>query len=293
MELIRYIDRQTLQECQENVPGYGMLKWLYTNPLGKLTLHGVMKRKFVSVLGGWYMNSGLSRNQIAKFITEHDLDMSIYQLPEYGQFRTFNEFFYRKIKPEFRPVQEGCVSPADGKVLAFQSLNDIGKFFIKGTHFTTESFLLNENLAAKYTDGSMLIVRLAPNDYHRFHFPADGKISQTTAIQGSYFSVSPLALLQSLEIFTQNHRVYSSLSTSDYGDILIAEVGATLVGSVIQTYSPQSEVKKGDEKGYFAFGGSTVVLLFEKGSVQFDQDLLENTTRGYETMVQMGEQIGS
>ncbi|HYQ56234.1 MAG TPA: phosphatidylserine decarboxylase, partial [Draconibacterium sp.] len=141
--------------------------------------------------------------------------------------------------------------------------------------------------------GEMAIVRLAPPDYHRFHFPASGTASKSIKINGHYFSVSPLALQKSLEIFCENKREYCTLSTEEYGDILIVDVGATMVGSIIQTYEANTQVKKGDEKGYFAFGGSTLVLLFEKGKITFDADLVENTKKGMETTVKVGENIAS
>jgi phosphatidylserine decarboxylase len=146
-------------------------------------------------------------------------------------------------------------------------------------------------LAKKYKDGAMAIVRLAPADYHRFHFPASGKVSASKAINGHYFSVSPLALQRSLKIFCENYREYCILESPTFGDILISDVGATMVGSIIQTYKANSEIEKGDEKGYFAFGGSTLVLLFEKGKADFDADLTSNTKKGFETTIRMGEQI--
>lgn len=291
MESNSFIIRGTAEVIEERVPGGGMLKWMYNAPLGKLTLHALIKRKFVSALGGWFMNSRFSKKRIERFIKEYNMDMSPYVVPSDG-FQTFNEFFYRKVKPTSRPIGSGVISPADGKVLAFPSLKDVRSFFVKGSEFTAQSFLNNPTLAQKYADGAMLIVRLAPVDYHRFHFPATGKITASTVIKGHYFSVSPLALKKSLEIFCQNQREYSILTTQDHGDILFSEVGATMVGSIIHTYTPNTTINKGDEKGYFAFGGSTVVLLFEKGKITFSQDLIENTQKGIETVVKMGETIG-
>ena len=291
MESNSFIIRGTNKVIEEQIPSAGMLKWLYNAPVGKLTLNALMKRKFVSALGGAFMNSRLSQKRINRFIQEYKMDMSEYIVPPNG-YPTFNEFFYRKVKPTARPIGEGVVSPADGKVLAFPSLQAVHSFFVKGSAFTTKSFLLDEQVAEKYADGAMIIVRLAPTDYHRFHFPATGKITDSTVIKGHYFSVSPLALKKSLEIFCQNQREYSILTTDQYGDILFSEVGATMVGSIIHTYTPNSTVQKGDEKGYFAFGGSTVVSLFEKGKITLSQDLVENTQNGIETVVKMGETIG-
>jgi phosphatidylserine decarboxylase len=226
------------------------------------------------------------------FIENHQLDTREF-LKDPKEFTSFNDFFYRKLKPGSRPVQDGLVSPADGKVLAFEKMGHASKFFVKGNKFGIQDFLKDDSLAEKYQGGSMIIIRLAPSDYHRFHFPASGQAGETHPIKGHYYSVSPMALKKSIKIFCQNKREYCILNSSDMGDILMCEVGATMVGSILQTYSPNSTVDRGEEKGYFAFGGSTIVLLFEPGKVKIDADLLQNTEQGYETTVLMGEKIGS
>jgi phosphatidylserine decarboxylase len=292
MDNIKYIDRKTGQQKTEDVPGEGMLKWLYNTTSGKVALHVLLKRKVVSAAGGWFMDSHLSASRVQDFVIQNKINLNEYQVSDAKQFRTFNQFFYRKLKSNVRPIGQNIVSPADGKLLAFQSMKDVSGFFVKGVEFTTMDFLQNEKLTQKYHNGAMLIVRLAPADYHRFHFPADGKISESKQIKGHYFSVSPLALKKSFEIFCQNLREYSILSSPNYGDILISEVGATMVGGITQTYISDSEIKKGDEKGYFSFGGSTLVLLFEKDKIVFDKDLLQNTNKGLETVIKMGESIG-
>lgn len=277
----------------ENVPSEGMLKWLYASPLGKASLHLLFKRKVFSALGGWYMDSQLSKKRIQNFIEEHNIDMTECKTEAVSSYSTFNQFFYRKLKTVARPIGDQLISPADGKIVVFPKLADLESFFVKGSEFTVERFLQNTELAQKYQDGSMAIVRLAPPDYHRYHFPASGKASPPTKIKGHYFSVSPLALRGSLRIFCENKREYTILEGTKYGDIAIVDVGATMVGSIIQTYKANTEVKKGDEKGYFAFGGSTLVLLFEEGKIEFDQDLISNTQEGMETYIQMGENIAS
>ncbi len=292
MESLRYIERKSGSLTKEFVPSEGMLRWLYNSSLGKVTLNTLVKRKMLTRLGGWYMSSRFSKKKIDKFVAQYQVDLSNFKITDSKAYLNFNDFFFRKVRPEKRPIGNGVVSPADCKMLAFQSISDASSFFVKGSEFTVESFLKNKELANKYAEGSMLIARLAPADYHRFHFPASGLISESKDIKGRYFSVSPMALKKSLEIFCQNYRTYSTLETKEYGDILISEVGATMVGSIIQTYQDNSQVEKGDEKGYFAFGGSTLVLFFEKGTVELAADLLDNTRKGYETSVFVGENIG-
>ena len=137
-----------------------------------------------------------------------------------------------------------------------------------------------------------MIIRLAPIDYHRFHFPCDGIISESKLINGDYYSVSTHAIKKNFRILCENKREFSILKTKNFGEIAMFEVGATMVGGIKQSYQPNTSIKKGEEKGYFYFGGSTCVLVFEKGKIRIDRDLVENTKKGIETKVYMGEKIG-
>ena len=209
------------------------------------------------------------------------------------KFNNFNDFFTRKLKNDARPIDTGArivVSPADGKILAYADLSN-SWFIVKGYRFDVSSFLNDPALSKKYHNGAMLIIRLAPMDYHRFHFPVSGKISSSKKIDGDYYSVNPFALRKKAEIFCLNKREYSIISNPLVGDVVLCEVGATMVGSIVQTYKG-NDAHKGEEKGYFKFGGSTVVLLFEKNKIHIDADLLMNTSNGYETSVKMGKRIG-
>lgn len=259
---IQYYDRQSGLIKTEKVAGEKWLVWLYNNPVGEATLWALAKRKVISTVYGHRMDRRSSARKIQPFVEEFDIDMSSAQKQE---FSSFNDFFTRKLKNNARPV-DTCstvvVSPADGKILAFANISN-SDFIIKGYRFDISSFLNNERLAQKYFDGTMVIIRLAPFDYHRFHFPVSGSVSPVTRIDGDYYSVNPLALRKMTEIFCLNKREYTIISNPLFGDVVIAEVGATMVGSIVQTYTGNF-VKKGEEKGYFKFGGSTVVLLFEK-----------------------------
>lgn len=289
---IFYIDRKTNKQKTEAVPSGRFMKYLYGNSVfGKLLLHQLFKRKFISSFVGKYMSSFLSRNRIERFVKEYDMDLSDYQIPNNG-FVSFNDFFYRKLKDDKRTIEEGIVSPADGKILVFPSIKNVDEFFVKGIGFSVQDFLVDKNIVDKYKDGSMAIIRLAPVDYHRYHFHVSGKVTKNRKIKGYLYSVSPIALQKNLQIFCENKREYVEVLTEKYGDTLICDVGATMTGSIIQTFKENTTISKGDEKGYFAFGGSTLVLFFEKGKMQFSQDLIKNTTNNLETTVKMGEQIG-
>lgn len=287
---IQYYDRESGQIKTEKVAGEKWLVWLYYNPVGEASLWALAKRKLVSSIYGKMMDRTSSANMIHPFIEDFDIDMSVAQKQE---FNTFNDFFTRKLKTDARPIDSisnVVVSPADGKILAYSDISNTD-FIIKGYRFDVFSFLDNPDLAQKYQDGALLIIRLAPADYHRFHFPVSGNISPNKRIDGDYYSVNPLALRKKAEIFCLNKREYSILSNPLFGDVVMAEIGATMVGSIVQTFKG-SFANKGEEKGYFKFGGSTVILLFEKSQIQIDEDLLINTAKGYETTVKMGERIG-
>ncbi|MEM9888596.1 MAG: phosphatidylserine decarboxylase [Bacteroidota bacterium] len=289
---IKYIDRATGEIQTENPPAVGLLNFLYSNPLGKKALLPLVKQKFISEIYGKQMDKAASTGKIQDFVEELDIDMTESQ-KSISDFSSFNDFFYRKLKPEARPIAEGFVAPGDGRFLAFERISDLQYFFVKGEAFTLTAFLDDATLAEKYQDAALLILRLAPNDYHRFHFPYDGIPSPINKIKGSYYSVSPYAVARNfVRVFCQNKREFCLLETKKIGTVLIAPVGATMVGSIIETYSPNKAIQKGDEMGYFAFGGSSIVLLVDKNKLRIDADLIKNTRNGMETFVKMGEQIG-
>ena len=290
-EPIRYVDRQTGEIKKEKVPAENWLVWLYNNPIGEATLATLVKRKFISSYYGKMMDKPGSAKKIKPFVEEYDIDLSIAQKQEFG---SFNDFFIRKLRKSARPVNNDSsvvVSPADGKLMAWNNISN-SDFIIKGYHFDVFSFLQDSLLAQKYENGSLVVVRLAPNDYHRFHFSVSGTVSPVVEITGDYYSVNPIALYQMIEIFCLNIRQYVLITTSQFGDVVMAEVGATMVGSIVQTYKKGNMAVKGEEKGYFKFGGSTVVLLFEENKIRIDNDLLANTEKGLEIYILMGEQIG-
>ena len=289
---IQFIHRKTKEIITENPPAEGLLKFLYDNPFGKTTVLPIAKRKFISEYYGKKMYKPSSTKKIEGFVKQLNIDMSESE-KRISEFTSFNDFFYRKLKPSARPIESGFVSPGDGKLIAFENISDVQHFFVKGRKFSLSEFLNDIDLANTYKNSSLIILRLAPNDYHRFHFPYSGVPSEVTKIKGSYFSVSPHALASNFtKVFCENKREFCTLKTADKGVIIIAPVGATMVGSILETYTPNQEINKGDEMGYFAFGGSTIVLLVDKNKLKIDADILENTKNNMETFVQMGEKIG-
>lgn len=290
---IQFINRATKELVTERPPGEDLLRFLYGNPVGEALVLPIAKRKFISDWYGKKMDSPSSVSRIEPFVSSLNIDMSESE-KQIDEFTSFNDFFYRKLKPGARKIEEGLVSPGDGKLLVFEKASEVNSFFVKGERFTLEQFLEDEKLAEEYQDAAMAILRLAPNDYHRYHFPYSGIPSPCHEIGRDYYSVSPISLEKKFtKVFTKNKREICRLKTAGKGEMLIIPVGATMVGSLNSTFTPDSPVQKGEEMGYFAFGGSTIVLLFDSGKFTFDKDLIENTRNHFETAVRMGEKIAS
>ena len=208
-----------------------------------------------------------SRKKIKKFVMENEIDIEESK-KRIDEFSTFNDFFYRELKEGARQVAESenvLASPADGKVLAYESICYKSKFVVKGFDFTLEEFLGDESLAQRYQNGTMFIVRLAPADYHRFHFPASGIAGESKSVRGYYYSVSPHALKKNSRVFCENKREYSLLETKTFGELLICEVGAAMVGSIRQTYKTGLEVKKVRKKGIFCLADRRLCYFLKEG----------------------------
>lgn len=285
---IRYFNRHTGQMETEQVYGEGFLNFSYANPLGALPLHVMVKRAAFSKWYGKRMDDPATKAKVAPFIAQYGLDPAEFaDAPD--SYRTFNEFFYRKLKPAARPIAESrAVFPADGRHLGFQKASEISGVFVKGQKWDLGKLLGSDSLAAKYADGSLVLSRLCPVDYHRFHFPASGTPGEVQTIDGPLFSVSPIALRRRLAYLWENKRTVTKLETSDIGTVILMEIGATCVGSIHQTFTPGKPVKKGDEKGYFAFGGSSTITIFEPGAVTLAADLVERSAQQVELYAKVG-----
>lgn len=249
---------------------------------------------FFSVLYGKKQKRKKSRKKIASFIRDFGIDVSEFADPV-SHFDSFNAFFVRKLKPEVRPIAIGedvAVFPADGRHLVFSDLSNVEGFYVKGNQLNLRRLLRDETLFSLYEKGAMVISRLCPIDYHRFHFPCATVPKETKLINGPLFSVNPLALKKHLAILSENKRVLTPLKTKCFGQVLYIEVGATCVGSIQQTFTPNRSYEKGEEKGYFEFGGSCVILLFQPNVIAFDQDLIDASKEQIETYAKMGTSLG-
>lgn len=299
MTEIRYIDRSTYKECTEKVYGRALIEALYGNSLLSRFLSFFFLPlfshvNFLSTLYGMFQKSTMSKFKIAPFIREFNIDTSAFLDPP-SSFHSFNDFFVRKLNPAARPIAQEkdiAVLPADGRYLVYENIQTIDGFLIKGEKFDLNTLLHNSSLAQNYTSGSMVIARLAPVDYHRFHFPTNCLPEKPELVNGPLYSVNPIALQKNIHILSRNKRMITPLQTKHFGKILYIEIGATNVGSIIQTFAHGEPYGKGDEKGYFSFGGSCIVLLFEPGKIQFSQDLLDASYRKMETLAHFGQPMG-
>lgn len=277
----------------EQVYGEGFLRWTYGHPLGAIALHALVKRPLFSAWYGWRMSGAKSAAKVAPFINHYGLDPSDFaDAPD--SFHSFNEFFYRKLHPAARPVDDAetsVVFPADGRHLGFQRAAEIAGVFVKGQRFDLAALLGDADLAEKYADGTLVLSRLCPVDYHRFHFPVAGVPGETRLIDGPLFSVSPIALRRRLAYLWTNKRTITPLQTSRFGTVQLIEIGATCVGTIRQTFQPGKPVEKGAEKGFFAFGGSSTITLFEPGAVKLESDLAEHSARQVELYAKVGTRM--
>lgn len=291
---IQYIDRITGKKKVEKIYGDWALRLLYEKCYGRLLLPFIAKISFFSKLYGFLQSLRCSKKKIRPFIKAYHLQEEAFEKKVEG-FTSFNDFFTRKLKPEARPIdnrKDHAILPTDARYFFFNHIDQVLQFHVKGKSFTLPQLLHNERLAKRYEQGSMVVARLAPMDYHRFHFPFDALAKKSKKIDGPLYSVNPLALRKNWHYLCQNKRVITLLESEQFGDVAFIEIGATYVGTIHQTFTPNTFYKKGEEKGFFSFGGSCIIILFEKDKIQFDQDLIEASLQKIEIRGLLGQSMG-
>lgn len=289
---VDYYIRGATELTRETIMGEKWIRWAYQNNGRGLAAKLLFSSGLVSRLFGAYYDSRLSKGKISSAIKELGIDVSEFA-DDVASYGSFNEFFYRKLKPECRPFDDSDAvfcSPADGRTLAFPKLDSDTLLPVKGCPISVRAFLGRD--LDTFDNGAALMVRLCPADYHRYHFPCAGEIVDTWDVPGLYHSVNPIALASGTNVFCCNKRTITLIDTERFGKVAYIEIGAFGVGSINQTYSG-NEVEKMAEKGYFKFGGSSLALLFEPGKICFSDDLIQNTAAGYETLVKVGETVGT
>jgi len=289
---IVFWDRATQSYKEEKVYGNHWLKLVYETRLGQVLADNVFSKRWLSYLVGKYESSEMSRRKISSFIEDFSIDMNEFEEKEYG---SFNDFFIRKFKDDKRPFVEAqniLPAPAEARYFAYNRLDLNQKFSIKGLSLDALAILKEPQWAKEFEGGPVLIARLCPTDYHRFHFPDDGTYRANYRISGNYHSVNPVALSAKENVFGINERHVSILDTKNFGLLGYVEVGAMCVGKIIQSHPWAKAFKRGQEKGYFLFGASTVLLFGQKDAWLPDADLIERTERHHETLIRLGDGMG-
>ena len=264
------------------------LKYCYCTRLGK-PARSIMTNPFITALMGAYMDTRLSTKRIEGFVRRNGIDMSEYV--ECG-YRCFNDFFTRSIKPGARPVSfdpDVLISPCDGYMSAYRISSD-SVFSIKDSYYNVEDLVGGSEIAQEYLSGTCLVLRLGVENYHRYCYIDDGFKSRNYHIPGRYHPVQPI-VVRKHPVFIQNTREYTVLYTKNFGIVTQIEVGACLVGRICNHHEA-GVIRRGEEKGYFCFGGSTIVLLFKEGAVNIPQEVFDATSEGKEAIVKYGEAIG-
>lgn len=291
---VQFFNRYTGKLETEAIYGERWLRWAYETRLGRLSLPALIARPWFSRWFGYWMSRPTSVRKIAPFIAKYQLDPSEWTEPD-GGFKSFNDFFIRRLRPEARPLAEdskAIVFPADGRHLGFQNAADIEGVFVKGQQWNLEQLLGDPAEAERLRDGVLVLSRLCPVDYHHFHFAADGIPEAPYSLPGPLYSVSPIALRRDLAYLWRNYRLVTPIEHEQIGRYYQIEIGATNVGSILSAFEPGVGIERGGHKGWFEFGGSSTISIFPKGSVELAEDLLEHSRVFTEIYAHMGDHMG-
>ncbi|MGN0484696.1 MAG: phosphatidylserine decarboxylase [Lachnospiraceae bacterium] len=265
-----------------------VLAFLYGTKPGRFLLRALV-HPWVSKLGGAVLDSPISCVGIKPFVKKNKIDLKEYEEKKY---RSYNDFFTRRIKEGARPITaepQELIAPCDSRLSVYPITKD-AVFTIKNRTYTMDSLLRDEKLAERFEGGQMLVFRLTVSDYHHYCYVDSGRKSRNRKIAGVLHTVNPMAN-DVYPIYTENSREYSLLKSDHFGTVLMMEVGALMVGKIVNE-DERCKVKRGQEKGHFEFGGSTVILCFQKDAVTVDADILKNSAKNAETRVLLGEKIG-
>lgn len=280
-------DRSSGQCLEEPQYGDGGLRFLYGTRLGRWLLPRTALRPWFSTANAATRRLPFSSRAIPKFVDAYAIDLGEF---EDRHFKSFADFFVRGFRDGARPVATGAVliSPAESRVTCIE-IDDETRVLIKGHSYGVDQLLGDAETARPFAGGTCLVFRLAIQDCHRYSYVEDGVTVSTTRIPGALHSVSPPA--DGYGVYRENTRTWDLLRTERLGDMIQMEVGAMLVGR-IRNHGKRT-FSRGEEKGYFELGGSTVVLLLKKGVVTIDDDILEWSRRGIEVRVRLHEQVGT
>jgi len=291
---IKIYNRQTGETEYENTYKGGGLHFLYKTDLGKALTSSILNKRLISKLYGRAVRSRQSVSMIRKFIRHYGIDISEIKKPV-SSFRCFNDFFIRELKDGARPVEtlsDALISPADSRLLVFD-LAETQNLPVKGYWYSLNELIKDKKLAKEYSDGWCFIYRLAPSDYHRYCYIDNGFHDRVRRLRGVLHSVNPVALSSINNLLSKNYRVLTVLHTENFGIVLNLEVGALLVGEIVNINRNAHRFRRGEEKGWFEYGGSTIIQIFKKGTAMPDADIVEHSHNSIECLVKMGQKTGS
>jgi phosphatidylserine decarboxylase len=286
-------DRKTRSIREEEIFEKDVMKFFFGSRLGFLITELLFKHRWPTEFYARFQHGPWSKAKIRWFVENHGIDLDEVERP-LESYNSFNEFFIRRLKPSARPIDRNpdhLISIADCRLSAYP-IREGEVYPVKARSFTVAQLLGDAQIAAGYVGGLCLIFRLAPVDYHRFCYIDDCEQSPVVAINGFYRSIHPLSLRKMKAVFTENRREYCVLKTANFGEVIHIDIGATSVGRIVQHHPEGGRCARGEEKGYFEFGGSTSILLLKPGAAKIDDDISEYSGRGIETIVRYGEKIG-
>jgi len=274
---------------QERICPERVMRLIYENPVGGASLMWLVKRKTISRLYGLYCRTPLSAKVIPRFIKKYDVDMNGCN----GKYKNFAQFFAREKENVLFPQDAATLgSPCEGLVSVFPNIKPELVVAAKGSNFSLAELFGDEALAREYEGGTMVSIRLTPANYHRMHFFDNGVVTNTHMIKGDLYSVSPLALRRVVRLYCRNKRAIINFATENFGNVVLVEVGATFVGSIVHCFDSGETVNRGHVASYFKPGGSLVLMFLKKGCFTPDADLVQHSAEGYETKIPIGKPLG-
>lgn len=296
---IKFINRQTGKTEVEKVYGDWFINFLYQTGAGH-RVGKVFTNKYFSKFYGAFQDLPASHKKVRPFIEKFNINIDEYEPGSLNSkdvkdsYRTFNEFFIRKFKLGVRPFESSANKMpafAEARYVGFDAIDEKKLYPVKGQYLLAKDLVGDHQVAKIFEGGPLIIARLCPVDYHRYHYPDNGKVLDHFRVPGAYDSVNPLALKFKNQIFIKNERHVSILQTENFGRLAYIEVGAICVGKIVQSHPWKKPFVRGEEKGYFLFGGSTVILLGEKGAWKPSVDIVQNTSKGIETYLHLGQEV--
>ena len=296
---ITFFHRQNNSVETEKVYGDGAVKFLYESTLGK-ALSPLLTQKWISDLYGVTQDTPLSGRKVPGFIKQYDIDLNEYQAGSLqahnkeDSYASFNEFFIRRFNDGERHfcANDKLAAPAEARYFGFEKIDDNISYPVKGKFLSPTDMIAKSEHANTFKNGPLFIARLCPVDYHRYHYPDDGRTIDAYPVHGPYHSVNPLALQNKEDILVTNERRVAILDTDNFGKLAYIEVGAICVGTIVQSFDETQRFKRGDEKGYFLFGGSTVIVIGEEGKWRPSDDILQHSAEGREVYLKLGDEVG-